>query len=202
MTGSSFMSVTELASIGFKHIGKNVKISRFARLYNPNNMIIGDNVRIDDFCILSAPEKTYRNDPGFFIADYTHIAGGCMIFGGGGFYADVGCTLSGGVKIYTGSDDYGGDYLIGPCFPSHVRNVITHPLYLEKYVAVGAGSIILPTTHQIGEGVAIGANSLIRSPCKRWTIYVGSPAKEIRERSKGLLKLAAELQTPKMDYMD
>lgn len=185
------MSITELASIGFKSVGKNVKISRFARLYNPNNMIIGDNVRIDDFCILSAPPDGH---PAFLIGARTHIAAGCMIFGSGGFSCDYGCGFSGSVKIYTTNDDYNGDYLMGPCFPTHLRKITAYPLHVEKYVVIGAGTVILPTTHHIHEGVAIGANSLIRAPCKSWTIYAGSPAKEIRERSKGLLKLAVELQ--------
>ena len=50
---TSFYSDDELQQIGFKSIGKNVKISRKASIYSPQNISIGDNVRIDDFCILS-----------------------------------------------------------------------------------------------------------------------------------------------------
>ena len=51
---TSFYSEKELLSIGFKSYGINVLISRYARFYRPENIVIGDHVRIDDFCILSA----------------------------------------------------------------------------------------------------------------------------------------------------
>lgn len=50
---TSFLSQKELEEIGFCSYGTNVKISRYARIYSPEKIKIGDNVRIDDFCILS-----------------------------------------------------------------------------------------------------------------------------------------------------
>lgn len=50
---TSFYTHDELAEIGFKSCGKNVLISRKASIYSPAKIEIGDNVRIDDFCILS-----------------------------------------------------------------------------------------------------------------------------------------------------
>ena len=50
---SSFYSQKELTSIGFKSIGTNVLISKKASFYSPEEISIGNNVRIDDFCILS-----------------------------------------------------------------------------------------------------------------------------------------------------
>lgn len=49
----SFLSDSELRKIGFKKLGKNVKISEKASIYNPEKIEIGDNSRIDDFCLLS-----------------------------------------------------------------------------------------------------------------------------------------------------
>ena len=46
---TSFLSKDELTKIGFKKIGKNVFLSRKASIYGPENMEIGNNVRIDDF---------------------------------------------------------------------------------------------------------------------------------------------------------
>ena len=48
-----FYSESELKNLGFKKIGSNVLISKKASLYGVSQMEIGDNVRIDDFCILS-----------------------------------------------------------------------------------------------------------------------------------------------------
>jgi galactoside O-acetyltransferase len=40
----------------------------------------------------------------------------------------------------------------------------------------------------IGEGVAIGALSLVRGGLEAWGIYAGVPASRMRERSRGLLQ--------------
>ena len=50
---NSFYTVEELGKIGFKKLGKNVLISKKSSIYTPENISIGDNVRIDDFTILS-----------------------------------------------------------------------------------------------------------------------------------------------------
>ena len=50
---SSFYTVEELSSLGLKSYGHNVLISRKCSIYGAVNITIGDNVRIDDFCILS-----------------------------------------------------------------------------------------------------------------------------------------------------
>ena len=71
----SFYTIAELESLGLKKYGKNVCISRYARIYNPGNISIGNNVRIDDFCILSA-----GNNP-FILEDYIHISAGVYIYG-------------------------------------------------------------------------------------------------------------------------
>ena len=52
---SSFFSESELKAIGFLKYGKNVLVSRKASIYNPEQMVLGDNIRIDDFCILNSP---------------------------------------------------------------------------------------------------------------------------------------------------
>jgi len=94
--------------------------------------------------------------------------------------------------VYTQSDSYCGNYMVGPTVPIKYRNVYGQPLVIEKHVIVGTGSTILPGA-VIGEGVAIGANSLITKECKPWGIYVGAPAKYVKERSRHVLELEKEL---------
>jgi len=48
---TSFFTRYELEQIGFKSLGSNVMISKFARFYNPSKMELGSHIRIDDFCI-------------------------------------------------------------------------------------------------------------------------------------------------------
>lgn len=181
----SFLDREELQKLGLKAFGTNVIISRNALINNPSNIIIGNNVRIDAFCIISA-----GNEP-FILEDYIHISAGTMIYGQYGFHMKSFTNVSVGCKIFTQSDSFSGDYMIGPTVPIKYRGVYGSPLVLEKHSVIGSGSIILPGSI-IQEGVAIGANSLVKGECKVWSIYAGSPVKFIKERSRKLLDLEAE----------
>ena len=62
MSQNSFYNPEEVLQLGFKSVGENVLISRFARFYGIGNMEIGNNVRIDDFSILSGKIKHYMDN--------------------------------------------------------------------------------------------------------------------------------------------
>ena len=64
----AFLTEIALKEHGFKRLGKGVKISSKASIYNAGNISIGDNTRIDDFCIISAGEE------GIEIGRNVHIA--------------------------------------------------------------------------------------------------------------------------------
>ena len=49
----AYLTEFELKEMGFKRLGKNVKISDKASIYNADQIEIGDNSRIDDFCVIS-----------------------------------------------------------------------------------------------------------------------------------------------------
>lgn len=51
-----FYSREQLEKIGFKVLGENVLISDKTSIYSPENISIGNDVRVDDFSILSAGE--------------------------------------------------------------------------------------------------------------------------------------------------
>ena len=72
MVQSSFYSDEELLSMGFKSIGKGCMISRKASFYGVGRMSIGNNVRIDDFCILSGS---------ITLANNIHISAYVFIYG-------------------------------------------------------------------------------------------------------------------------
>lgn len=177
----SFLNSEELNKVGLKSFGNNVMISRNARLNNPGNITIGNNVRIDDFCILSA-----GNNP-FVLEDYIHISAGVIIYGQYGFHMKSFTNISVGSKIFTQSDSFSGDVMVGPMVPIQYRGVYGFPLVIEKHTVIGTGTTILPGC-TIGEGVAVGANSLLKGEYKPWSIYAGSPARFLKERSKKLLE--------------
>lgn len=181
-TSTSFYSSNELSTLGFKALGNNVLISRFARFYGIENMEIGNNVRIDDFCILSGNIK---------LGSYIHISAYCALYGQYGIELEDYTGLSPRCTLFSATDDFSGDYLIGPMISEEYTKVTGGKITIRKYSQVGAGSIILPKV-TIDEGVSVGAMSLIKNNLEEWSIYAGIPAKRIKNRSKNLTKLITE----------
>ena len=180
---TSFLSREELMEIGFKSIGENVLLSRKASIYGPENIEIGNNVRIDDFCILTGKIK---------LGSYIHIAAYSALFGGEeGIIMEDFSGLSSRVSVYAISDDYSGESLTNPMIPTKYKNLNTGKVVLRKHVIVGSASVILPGV-EIKEGTAVGALSLVTKSLDEWSIYVGIPAKKINNRSKRILELEKE----------
>ena len=124
---TSFYTEKELSSLGLKKYGRNVKISRHASIYGAQNISIGDNVRIDDFCILSGHIE---------LGSYIHIAAYSALYGGeaGIFISDF-ANLSSRISVYSVSDDYSGTTLTSPMIPDKNKHVISKP-----YTSAGTSS--------------------------------------------------------------
>ncbi|GHV44197.1 galactoside O-acetyltransferase [Bacteroidia bacterium] len=176
---NSFYTEKELKEIGFKSIGTNVLISRKSSIYSPQTIQIGNNVRIDDFCILSGDIS---------IGNYVHIAAYCGLYGKFGIEMQDYSGLSIRCTLLSASDDFSGDFLVGPTIEPNRTNISGGKITLKKYVTIGLNSIVFPNI-TIGEGTAVGAMSLINKDLEEWGIYVGIPAKRKVDREKGLLKL-------------
>ncbi len=182
---NSFYSNEELQEIGFKSFGKNVLISRKTSIYNPQNIVIGNNVRIDDFCVLSGK---------ITIGNHVHIAAYVSLFAGNaGIEVNNYAGLSSRCAVYAASDDYSGEALTNPTIPDEFRNVINEKVVIGKHVVVGTGSTILPGV-EIGEGTSVGSMSLINKSLDPWGIYVGIPCKRIKDRSKKMLEFEKQLE--------
>lgn len=178
MSETSFLSADELKNIGFKSYGTNVLISRKASIYGASNISIGNNVRIDDFCILSGKIKIGSN---------IHISAYVALYGTEGIELMDFTGISPRSTIYSAMDDFSGDYLIGPIHPESATNVSGGKVTLEKYVQVGCNCVIFPNL-TIREGAVIGAMSLVKESIKPWTISIGVPATAIKQRHKTLLE--------------
>jgi acetyltransferase-like isoleucine patch superfamily enzyme len=162
--------------IPFRSIGKDVVIWDRAKISAPENISIGDCCIMDDFVLLMGGERTS-------IGSFVHIAAFASLVGGGRLVVADFVGISGGSRVYTGNDDYSGGSLVGPTVPSRYRKKIQSFVIVEKHVIISANSVVLPNV-TIGEGAAIGANSLVKSDCAPWTIYAGTPARPIRERPR------------------
>lgn len=179
----AYLNENELARLGFKKLGKAVQISDKASIYNPESIEIGDFSRIDDFCVLSGKIK---------IGKYCHVTPMCLIAGGtpGVELADF-STLAYGVKVFSQSDDYSGMSMTNSLIPKKFKNEYFASVFIGRQVIVGANSIVFPGV-DIAEGCAIGAMTLVNKSTKPWGIYVGSPAKRVKERSNNIIKLEQE----------
>ena len=174
---------SDLKKMGFEYIGDNVKISKDAKIYDPQRISIGSNSRIDDFCVLSGRIS---------IGNYCHITPMCLIAGGlPGVFLDDFVTLAYGVKIFAQSDDYSGRSMVSSLIPAKYKNEYFSAVKIEKHVIIGANATIMPGT-KISVGTAIGAMSLVLESTQPWSIYVGVPAIFIKTRHRDIEKLERE----------
>jgi galactoside O-acetyltransferase len=178
----SILCNEELIAFGFKKIGKNVRISDKASIYNPANIIIGDNVRIDDFCVLSAGVG------GIIVGSNIHIAVFSSLIGSGKIEIQDYSNISSRVSIYSSSDDYSGMFMTNPTIPDQFTNVDSRSVEIGRHVIIGCGSVILPGS-KLENGVAIGALSLVNGNCEQFNIYAGNPLRKIKKRSMELLNI-------------
>ncbi|MCL2014806.1 MAG: acyltransferase, partial [Defluviitaleaceae bacterium] len=176
---TNFYTTEELRNLGIATLGENVKISKKATLYGCEKMYFGSNVRIDDFCVLSGK---------LIFGDYVHITAFCLLAGADeGIFFDDFTTVAYRSAIFTRSDDYLGETLTNSTIPEKYRyNTIKQPIHIRKHAIVGAGSIVFPGA-DLAEGVSVGALSLVAKPTKPWGVYLGSPARRIKDRQQGLL---------------
>lgn len=175
-----YLAEEQIRALGFKSVGRNVRISERASIYNADQIEIGHDSRIDDFCVVSGVVKIGRN---------VHVAPHCLVAGG-----EKGITLGDFsglayfVQVFSQSDDYSGHSLTNPTVPGKYKNEFKAAVSLGRHVIVGAGSIIFPGV-DIAEGCSIGAMTLVNKSTTPWGIYLGNPARRIKERSQRLLDL-------------
>ena len=180
---STFLSPEELRSMGFLSVGRDVKISRKASFYNTERIAIGNHVRIDDFCVLTACKSGFIT-----IGNRVHIAAFCLIEAQAGVTMEDFSGLAARCTLYGGTDDYGGEYLTNPCVPDAFRKVYNLPIVLKRHAVVGAGATLLPGV-TLGEASAVGSMSLVTKPVPAGTIVAGVPAKVLKTRSLKVLEL-------------
>lgn len=175
-----------IEEMGFCRVGVNPRLSDRASYYNCANIVIGDNVRIDDFCVLSA------GDGGIEIGNYIHIAVYTSLIGAGKITLHDFSNISSKVAIYSSNDDYSGASMTSPMVPEEFTNVSHADVIIGRHVIIGSGSVVLPGV-TLENGVGIGALSLVSKSCKEFGIYSGTPARKIKERKRDLLTLEQEL---------
>ena len=177
----------------FKYLGKNTTIFPTAKILYPENISLGDETLIADFCFIYAVGK------GIEIGNFCHITEHGIIQAGGlvkfGDFSAIGPRTT----ILAATDNYEGEGFIGlKIFGDKYRKVSNRDVILGRHVHIGMGSIIMPGV-TIGDGCSIGAGSLVTKSMPAWTICYGSPCKPIRPKPKEK-QLALETQFLKEYY--
>jgi acetyltransferase-like isoleucine patch superfamily enzyme len=173
-------------NLNFKSIGRGVMISRHASIYYPENITIGDNVRIDDFCVLvGSAGLTIGSHVHLAVYNAVHASSAPITIGDFGGYGARCLWL-------TATDDFTGISLHGPIVPDKYKVMTTGPIITELYTHMGTNCVVMPgvTLH---EGAAVGAFSFVNRDCFSYSLYAGIPAKFRRAINRDVMpRMAAE----------
>lgn len=180
----AYMSDDEVRSLGFRRVGRDVRISTRAAIYDADRISIGDHSRIDDFAVLAGTIDIGRN---------VHVTVFCNLAGGrAGITIGDFSTLAYGCHLVAQTDDYSGATMANSTVPLEYRTEICEPVVLGRHVILGTGTVVLPGV-SLPDGTSSGARTLFLESSQPWTIYVGQPARPLRARSTALLDLEARL---------
>lgn len=183
---SDFYSEKELKRMGFKFVGNDVEVFRKAVFVNPKNIYLGNACRIDDFVMIHGTGE-------IFIGNRVHVSCFSSLVGGGRIVLKDYSGLSAGCRLISGTEDFLGGGMTNPCIPSKYREVYRSFVILERHAILGTNTIVNPGV-TVGEGVSTGSGTVVTKDLEPWKIYVGVPAKKMKERPKEkILQLEKEL---------
>jgi acetyltransferase-like isoleucine patch superfamily enzyme len=192
---SRYLDESELREAGIAHVGENVRVSEHATLVGVENMHFGSNIRIDSHVVILSRRGRLE------IGNNVHLEPASSIVTHNGVSIGNYCTVSHGVRLFTASADYSGEWLTNVFPDERFQKPKVGSITLGDHVIVGANSVVMPGV-TIGEGAAIGALSFIRHSIEGWRIYGGNPLKDLGPRSTGVRDLADRIEaTPNEERM-
>ena len=152
----------ELTALGFSSVGKNVVVAREVRFYAIEGFL-GDNVRIDTYCILTGNIELHDN---VHIAPLTFLSAT-----GGKISMGAGAGTGPQVAMLTKSDDYTAADL-------EQAGKLSGDITVGAGTIIGAGCKLLPGI-TIGEEASIGSNCVITSDIRAGDMVVSRGAANI-----------------------
>lgn len=157
--------------------GTDVVISNDVIFYNINNIVIGNNVRIDSQCILISGKNTQIK-----IGNNVHISAGCYFYGNSGNITleDYTCISARGI-LYTANDDYTEGYATNSVVDDSIKKVTVGDIYIKKHSVIGCNCVILPNV-VLEKATSVGSHSFIKINTNMFDVVAGVPAKFIKKR--------------------
>ena len=108
----------QLRGKGFRSVGTNVLISKKASIYGCKDIILGNNIRIDDYCVISA------NGGSLILEGYNHIGALTYLNSTGNITMKTFAGIAPRCSIYSATNTYDGSSLTGPLVPEKFVHVI------------------------------------------------------------------------------
>lgn len=167
------------SSIDLNGKPKNLRIFEFTKIINPEYLFVGDNVVIDDFCLIyPKSESPIKIGSWVHIASFTSLTGGPITIGNF-------CAIASGSRIIAGSDHYANGALMNPPIPEKYRNINRGGCVLKDFSFLSVNCCLFPGI-TIGAGAVVGAGSIVREDLDPWGIYIMKNGKmeRIKERDK------------------
>lgn len=183
----AWLTQAQIENLGFASVGNPVFLSDKASFYNCEKIRLGNHVRIDDFCVLSA------GIGGIEIGNYVHLAVYCELQGEGKIYMADFSGLSARVSIYSDYAHCTAEMLAYSNLNEDDFEGKHGDVILHSQSGSGTGSVILPNvTLEIGSGCP--TSSVIIKSCKALGVYFGVPARWVKERKKNIIELEKKLR--------
>ncbi len=170
-----------------KSSGEDVFISGNVEIRRPHLAEVGNHVAID---------SGFYCTTGLEIGNYIHISPCVTVIGGKDSILRMGNfnTIGAGTRIICGSDEFMGEGLMGYGIPEKYKdNINNGVIAMEDFVSIATNSVILQGI-KLAKGCIIAAGTTVTKDTEPWMIYMGSPARPIKERPREkMLKYAREL---------
>lgn len=169
-----YYTVNELKSMGVNLKSTiNIHISKSVNIYNPENLTINNDIRIDDYTIISCKGKLE-------IGEFVKISSHCLISSEKNIMIDKCCNISSGVKMYGGVNS-NDDNFANPLINNKYNNIFIGDIIIKNYSNIGANSVIYPDV-TLNEGSTIQPLSMVNINTEPWKVYGGNPIKIIKNK--------------------
>lgn len=172
-----------------KYCGKNVRVYNLSKIINPQYAELDDNCIIYDYTFIDA-QKSFK------LGKYSEITWHVLVEGASFVHIGDRCFIGPGTKILGSTYKFDGYYSVQH-LPEGASEVRYGGVTIKDDAYIGANCIIMPGV-TIGEGALVGAGSFVNKDVEPWSIYIGSPAKKIRDREKPTAERQAIVQA--MDW--
>jgi len=186
------------------HVGRNVTFGQNVVLRHPHKIFIGDNVVIDDQCVLDAKGQ---NNRGIFIGDGVFVGRHTILnCKNGDIVLENHVNISFNCMIFSASHvRVGAHYLMAAyCYlvgGTHAFDDPTVPVLYQKRmsegISVGAGGwmgahvTVFDGVH-IGKHAIVGAGSIVNKNIPDFAVAAGLPARVVKQR-----EVTGDIRPPK-----